>query len=334
MPYEYLCSHPILIYLLIAATLFFFGALFFRQSSKYKEETKQAEAKAKEAEYNIELERLKEEEAYRVRVAEEKAREEKIQELEASERIKHLDIMKSKADAEQARQKREAELDLTLAKGRLREAQALVLRWNLQALAILNGYEFEKFIGDFLRLNGFASVVVTQKSNDNGVDILAADASGAKYAVQCKKYSGAVGISAIQEIYTAKSIYDCDVAMVATNSSFTKSAIEIAGKLGVKLLDGETIGARMAEHLEYVIEMLNKKREAPCEVALSEKSCIVEVEEDEEKQASEACQEMSDDVSIVSEQEEAEFEKFYKEINENLSDVEKNINEAKALMQK
>ena len=41
----------------------------------------------------------------------------------------------------------------------------------------------------------------------------------------------------MQEIYSAKTYYDCDSAWVITNNFFTKSAIELAKKCDVELFD-------------------------------------------------------------------------------------------------
>ena len=48
------------------------------------------------------------------------------------------------------------------------------------------------------------------------------------YAVQCKLYQGKVGNSAVQEAVAGKSYYDCDEAMVITNSVFYPGAIALA----------------------------------------------------------------------------------------------------------
>lgn len=98
----------------------------------------------------------------------------------------------------------------------------------------MDGYQFEKFCGDILAKNGFSKIQVTQASADYGADIIAYK-EGVKYAIQCKKYSSPVGISAVQEVIASKSMYDCHVAVVLTNNSFTNSAINLAEKNGVLL---------------------------------------------------------------------------------------------------
>lgn len=70
---------------------------------------------------------------------------------------------------------------------------------------------------------------------DFGGDITARGFLFTKIVVQCKCYSGKVGVAAVQQAYAAKRYYHASRAAVATNSTFTKQARELAKKCGVKL---------------------------------------------------------------------------------------------------
>jgi len=105
---------------------------------------------------------------------------------------------------------------------------------------LMGGHEFNDYCAELLRLNGYEDVEVTKKSGDNGADIICKK-YGKKYAIQCKRQKENVGFKALQEIYTAKTIYKCDIAVVMTNAKFTKSAYENAKKLNVKLWDNKKI---------------------------------------------------------------------------------------------
>lgn len=59
--------------------------------------------------------------------------------------------------------------------------------------------------------------------------------------MQCKFYSGNVGNAAVQEVYAAKAFYDASHAAVICNTGFTRSAIELAGKLGILLVPDEKL---------------------------------------------------------------------------------------------
>lgn len=104
----------------------------------------------------------------------------------------------------------------------------------MERVDLMDGHQFENFCADLLRVNGFMNVCVTQGSGDRGVDILG-EKNCMKYAIQCKHYSANVGNRAVQEVFSGKSIYSADVAVVMTNSYFTSQAEQDARKLCVEL---------------------------------------------------------------------------------------------------
>ncbi len=106
----------------------------------------------------------------------------------------------------------------------------------MSAVDALDGFEFEYWCSGLLVDNGYTDVSITSGSGDQGVDIIAFK-SGLKYAIQCKRYSNYVNNKSVQEVFTGKEIYHCDVAAVMTNSFFTRSAIEAAKATGVLLWD-------------------------------------------------------------------------------------------------
>lgn len=110
----------------------------------------------------------------------------------------------------------------------------------LTAFDTMDGHDFEYFCADLLRKNGFSNVEVTQGSGDHGVDIFA-EQGDVTFAIQCKRYEGSVPYKAIQEAYSAKGIFNKDVAVVMTNSTFTQQGIEDAKRLSVKLWDRDKL---------------------------------------------------------------------------------------------
>lgn len=104
----------------------------------------------------------------------------------------------------------------------------------------MEGHQFEYYCADLLRRNGYSNVMVTPGSGDQGVDILA-DRDDVSYAIQCKCYSGKVGNKAVQEAFSGRTYYDCDEAVVLTNSYFTEQAKDAARKTGVLLWDRNTL---------------------------------------------------------------------------------------------
>ena len=67
--------------------------------------------------------------------------------------------------------------------------------------------------------------------------------------MQCKYYTYPVGNKAVQEAYSGAKFYDCDRSAVLTNSTFTKSARELAGKIGVDLWEHNQIPGTAARFL-------------------------------------------------------------------------------------
>ncbi|WHZ04948.1 restriction endonuclease [Neobacillus sp. YX16] len=100
------------------------------------------------------------------------------------------------------------------------------------------GVQFENFIKNLLNKNGYENPQITKASGDEGVDIIAYK-NGKKIAIQCKRYSGKISNSAIQQVYAGKAFYECQEAYVITNSYFTENAITLAKKLKVKLINRE-----------------------------------------------------------------------------------------------
>lgn len=105
----------------------------------------------------------------------------------------------------------------------------------------LEGHDFECYCADLLKQKGFTKVTVTQGSGDYGIDIIAWK-NNMKYGIQCKRYSGNVGYRAVEEAYTGASFYNCNRAVVMTNSRFTKQAMCGAIRLGVELWGREMFG--------------------------------------------------------------------------------------------
>ena len=110
-----------------------------------------------------------------------------------------------------------------------------------------DGYRFEAFCGELLKNEGFTNIRVTKSSNDYGADVLA-EKDDVKYAIQCKRYSNSVGLKSVQEVIASKSVYNCHVAVVMTNSYFTKSAIELAAKNGVLLWGGDKLSKMIEKY--------------------------------------------------------------------------------------
>lgn len=104
----------------------------------------------------------------------------------------------------------------------------------------LDGEDFEELLAMIFRQRGL-KVTKTKKSHDYGADLLVSTKDEV-IAIQCKLYyNRSVSNSAVQEIATAKDYYQASRAVVITNSKFTKPAEILAEKIGVKLIDRQSL---------------------------------------------------------------------------------------------
>lgn len=98
----------------------------------------------------------------------------------------------------------------------------------------MSGKHFELFVRDRLIARGYANIETTRGSGDMGADLIVRQ-NGRVIVIQCKRYAGAVGLAAVQEVLGAKSFYQADEAWVITNSTFTPAARRLARSANVRL---------------------------------------------------------------------------------------------------
>ena len=103
-------------------------------------------------------------------------------------------------------------------------------------LDAMGGVQFEDFMADVFRHKGY-EVEKTPASGDQGVDLLL-NSPGARVAVQLKRYTGSVGNEAVQQVRAGMDYYDAVEGWVITTSSYTRSARQLADRIGVRLVDG------------------------------------------------------------------------------------------------
>ena len=122
-----------------------------------------------------------------------------------------------------------------------------VYRWRRWAAAGIDridgmsGLEFEQYLEYLFRRLGYL-VERTRYSGDFGADLVVAR-KDERRVVQAKRKAGRVGVAAVQQAVAARAMYDCDTAMVVTNSSFTAQAEELAAANDVELWDRELLVA-------------------------------------------------------------------------------------------
>lgn len=99
----------------------------------------------------------------------------------------------------------------------------------------MDGIKFETYIADVLKNCGYTNIKLTEKY-DYGVDIIAVK-NGVRWGIQVKRYSGLVKADAVRQVVAGLRIYDCDRAMVITNSVFSRVAVRLANSNECVLID-------------------------------------------------------------------------------------------------
>lgn len=100
----------------------------------------------------------------------------------------------------------------------------------------MNGIQFEQYCMTLFTCLGYKYMSYTKASQDQGVDLIGFK-DGCKYAIQCKRYSYAVGNKAIQEVVAGMNMYSCQKALVITTNYFTRQARQLALVNNVELID-------------------------------------------------------------------------------------------------
>lgn len=113
------------------------------------------------------------------------------------------------------------------------------LNSSLSRIDLMSGREFEEFLAAYFRRLGYR-VEATPASNDYGVDLLLRDRQEC-LAVQAKRYSGTVGVHAVQELLSGMAYYQVERGLVISNAYFSRQAWELAEKGGVELWDRDAL---------------------------------------------------------------------------------------------
>ena len=109
---------------------------------------------------------------------------------------------------------------------------------------LMTGVEFEEFLCNYFNTHGYVCTQ-TKASGDQGIDLVAKK-DDYVLAIQAKCYTGTVGNHAIMEAVAGTKYYNANQTMVITNSTFTKSAVELAAVNNVILWDRQVLIEKLA----------------------------------------------------------------------------------------
>ncbi len=107
---------------------------------------------------------------------------------------------------------------------------------DIATLTTISPHDFERHVAHTYERQGY-NVILTPKTGDQGVDVIATS-SVQRLGIQCKRYIGVVGNDAVQQALAGKGFYNCSHAVVVTTGTFTPSALALAAKTAVHLVDG------------------------------------------------------------------------------------------------
>ena len=99
----------------------------------------------------------------------------------------------------------------------------------------MSGSIFEEFLLEHFKHLGYNGYL-TARTQNYGADLVL-QKDGVKVVVQAKRWKNNVGADAIEQVIGAMNHYNASKGMVVTNSSFAKSAYELADSNGIELWD-------------------------------------------------------------------------------------------------
>lgn len=103
----------------------------------------------------------------------------------------------------------------------------------------MDGREFQAEVGDLLELLGFENVERIP-AFDKGADIVAVR-DGKRVAVQVKRWSTPINLSAVRQLVDGKARYGCEEAILVTNSYLNRHATECARFHRIEVWDRRTL---------------------------------------------------------------------------------------------
>lgn len=114
----------------------------------------------------------------------------------------------------------------------------------------MDGATFEHYVAQLLINRGYTNVSLTEQY-DYGVDIIA-EKNGIRWGIQVKRCSGLVKAAAVRQVVTELPLYDCDRAMVITNSTFSNVARRLADGNNCMLVDRSGLIALTRLERKYI----------------------------------------------------------------------------------
>ncbi len=133
------------------------------------------------------------------------------------------------------------------------------LEKQLEKIDAMSGLEFEKFVANLLRKQGYKTQNL-KDSGDFGVDVIARK-GGVKYAIQVKRYKGSVSRSAVSDAVAGQFHWKCDKPWVFTSSYFTVDAKTLAESTNCKLTDRDDLTNMLYEQKMWGSKVRQRRKQ-------------------------------------------------------------------------
>ena len=114
----------------------------------------------------------------------------------------------------------------------------------VKILREIDWYQFEKLMERLLQLEGYHVIRSGGAKADSGIDILA-ERDGRKTVIQCKHWNSPVKPATIREAIGIRNIHQADEMVLATLSSGTPAALELARQQRIRVTNEGEIFARL-----------------------------------------------------------------------------------------
>lgn len=125
----------------------------------------------------------------------------------------------------------------------------------LNVINHMDPYAFERLVARLLSKMSYNNILVTQRSSDEGIDVVAHVAVGimeVKTAIQVKRSASNVGRPTVSQFRgDMLAMEDIDQGMIVTTAGFSKGALEVArlpNTIPITLIDGQQLTELLMEH--------------------------------------------------------------------------------------
>lgn len=149
------------------------------------------------------------------------------------------------------------EIDWNRYSGKVESKKYEATAWSIELLRMLEWHRFESLAAEYFRILG-KRVETIHHGADGGIDarIFARDSDVLEYAVQCKAWTGIVGVKPVRELFGVMAHESAGKGIFLTTSTFSDEARQFASEHSDKLflIDGPRFIA--------MIEMLSDEKKA------------------------------------------------------------------------